>query len=144
MQKLPVVTLLLLFAAPAAVQAQQERFNTQEHHWALVSSQLRASLETGVEAVKTQSLKNAIVFATLYRDKIQMAEHVRILRGVYEKSSSRTNQQLALAALFAVGNGRASYFLSGNVTDVELDAGRLVVASVLNEYYQSRSSIGSL
>ena len=139
MKKFIALAMLVLLGLPTLAQAQQTEY-TDEQKWYLASAQLVASLESPIESVKTQSLKNAIIYATLYRDKIDLSQAVRPLRMVYEKDHRAAHRKLALAALQAIGNSRASDYLARHVTREESDEGRIVMASVLNDFYQSRTS----
>ncbi len=112
----------------------------EEIRWSLVATQIKASLVDGQEDIKTQTLKNAIVFATLYRDKVDLSGSVSAIREVYQHSKMATNQRLALAALQAIGTSRAQDFVTRNTTPEEYDAGRLVVASVLNDFYLAHTA----
>lgn len=139
LRTLPAFLLLLSLAAPALAQSKAEDSPVRDHYWTLVSAQLGASLGAADAAVQPQALKNAIVFATLYRDKIRMQHHVRVLRGVADSSPSQANRQLAIAALQAIGSGRAVEYLARSVSEAEAEAGRKLITSVLSELYESRS-----
>ncbi len=143
MKHLTVIALALMLAIPAAAQSSQEHAGPGDHYWTLISVQLGNSLRAADEAVKTQALKNAVIFATLYRDKISITDHLRELSNIYEHSESYTNRNLALAAMQANGNGFAFDYLSRHVSPDETDQARLLVASVLNEYYQTRLALGT-
>ena len=136
---IPAILLSLSLAVPALAQSGTADSQVREHYWALVSAQLGASLGSAEAAVQPQALKNAIVFATLYRDKIRMQDHVRVLRGVVDSSPSQANRRLAIAALQAIGNSRAMDYLARYVSDAEAEAGRSLITSVLNELHESRS-----
>ena len=139
MKTLAAFTLLLLLAMPTLAQAQNDKAYTDEQKWQLASLQLVESLESSIDDVKTQSLKNAIIYATLYRDKVNLSRAVPALRRVYEKDARSNHRKLALAALQAIGSNRTTYYLARHVTDAESDEGRLVMASVLNDFYLSRT-----
>lgn len=139
LRTIPAILLSLSLAVPALAQSKTTDSPVREHYWTLVSAQLGASLGAAESAVQPQALKNAIVFATLYRDKIRMQDHVRVLRGLADSSPSQANRRLAIAALQAIGNGRAVEYLSRHVSDAEAEAGRSLIASVLNELHESRS-----
>ena len=132
--------LLLLLALPTVVQAQDARTYTEDQKWMLASAQLTASLEASIDDVKTQALKNAIIYATLYRDKVDLSRSVPALRTIYEKDARADHRKLALAALQAIGNTRAADYLARHVSDAESEEGRIVMAAVLNDFYMSRSS----
>lgn len=100
------------------------------------------SLESPIENVRTQALKNAIIFATLYRDKADLGNAVGVIREVYEEDG-QTNHKLALAALQAIGNYQTTTFLARYVTAEESEEGRVVMASVLNDFYLSRTGASS-
>ncbi len=139
MRKLAAFFLILLIATSALAQDRPAKFVEEDVRWALIAEQIRVSLESTHESIKTQTLKNVIVFATLYRDKIDLADQVRLLCNTYEKLDSAKHRRLTLAALQAIGSHRAYDFVLRNATKAEFEEGRLVVASVLNDYYLSRN-----
>ena len=139
MKTLTVFTLLLLLGLPTLAHAQKGNLYTEGQKWQLASLQMVSSLESSIDDVKTQSLKNAIIYATLYRDKVDLSGAVSALRTVYEKDKRANHRKLALAALQAIGNNRAADYLARHVTDAESDEGRLVMVSVLNDFYLSRT-----
>ena len=136
------VVLALLVATPLAAQAQPDEPVTPEQKWMLVSTQLTENLNVPIDGIRTQTLKNTIVFATLYRDKVDMRRSERALRNVFETSPSSLNRKLAVAALQAIGNPYTADYLARNVTSAETEESRFLVASVLNEYYLSRADAG--
>ena len=142
MKQLTILALVAMFIIPAAAQSSHDQAGPGDQHWTLISAQLGESLKSSDEAVKTQALKNAVIFATLYRDKITMQDHFGSLRDVYEDSDNQMNQGLALAAIQVIGGGIALDYLSRNVDVEETEQARLLVASILNEYYQTRLAIG--
>ncbi len=139
MKTFAVFALLLLFGLSTVAQAQEAQTYTDNQKWQLASLQLVESLESPIDDVKTQSLKNAIIYATLYRDKVNLSRAVPALRRVYEKDARSNHRKLALAALQAIGTNRAADYLARYVTDAESDEGRLVMVSVLNDFYLSRT-----
>ena len=142
MNRLRSVALLLLIATPLAAQAQPDEPVTPEQKWTLVSVQLTENLNAPIDDIRTQTLKNTIVFATLYRDKVDMRRSERALRKVFETSPSSLNRKLAVAALQAIGNPYTADYLARNVTNAETEESRFLAASVLNEYYLSRANAG--
>ena len=138
MRTIVALALMLLLGLPTLVQAQKVESYTETEQWRLAEVQLAQSLESPIENVRTQALKNAIIFATLYRDKADLGNAVGVIREVY-KEDGRVNRKLALAALQAIGNNRAITFLARYVTAEESEEGRIVMASVLNDFYLSRT-----
>ena len=80
----------------------------------------------------------SVNFATLYRDKVDLGNAVGAIREVYEEDG-QANRKLALAALQAIGNNRTTTYLARHVTAEESEEGRVVMASVLNDFYLSRT-----
>ncbi len=143
MQMLRTIALALLvgFAMPVIVQAQgtATNYDQSDRQWKLVASQITSNLEMSIDNVRTQTLRNTIIFATLYRDKVDLRRCVTALRSVYENGANATQRKLALAALTAIGSSGASNYLARHVHAAEAEEGRLVVASVLNEFFLSRA-----
>lgn len=139
MKTIAVLTFIVMFGAPALAQAQAVDGYTDAQKWKLATAQLVETLDMKIDDVKTQALKNAIIYATFYRDKVDLSDAVRGLRKVYEKDDHRAHRQLALAALQAIGNSRTTTYLARYVTDEESEEGRVVMASVLNDFYLSRT-----
>ena len=112
-----------------------------EVRWTLAAAQVTASHEDDQDAVKTQTLKSAIVLAP-YRDKVDLSGATRASGSVYEHASGTNHRhlhlqhsrRLALAALQAFGTGHAQDFVASNTTPEQNDEGRLVVVSALNGY----------
>ena len=140
MQKLAALFLTFLLVAPTLAQDRNPVVMDEKIRWTLTAEQIRVSLESTNEAVKTQTLKNVIVLATLYRDKIDMADQLRALRTMYQESGSTDHSNLARAAMLAIGSYRAYDYVARNATAQEVEEGRLLMASVLNEYYLTRSA----
>lgn len=140
MKQLLAFCLLVLFAAPVLAQDSTPILADETVRWNLAVAQLETSLDSEYQAVREQTLKNAIVLATLYRDKVDLADQRSLLHKVYEESKSSKNRKLALALLQAIGGNRAQDFLARNTTQAEFDEGRLTVASVLNDYYNNHQN----
>ncbi len=135
MKQLLAFCLLVLFAAPVLAQDSTPALANETVRWNLAIAQLETSLDSEYQSVREQTLKNAIVLATLYRDKVDLAGQRSLLHKIYEESKSPKNRKLAVALLQAIGGNRAQDFLARNTTQAEFDEGRLTVASVLNDYY---------
>ncbi|MXW84218.1 MAG: hypothetical protein F4246_01405 [Rhodothermaceae bacterium] len=135
MKQLLAFSLLVLFAAPVLAQDSPPALANETVRWNLAIAQLETSLDSEYQSVREQTLKNAIVLATLYRDKVDLAGQRSLLHKIYEESKSPKNRKLAVALLQAIGGNRAQDFLARNTTQAEFDEGRLTVASVLNDYY---------
>lgn len=142
MQMLRIIALALLvgFAMPVVAQAQgsDTELHQSDRQWKLVAAQITSNLEMPIDNVRTQTLRNTIIFATLYRDKVDLRRCFTALRSVYENGANTTQRKLALAALTAIGSSGASNYLARHVHAKEAEEGRLVVASVLNEFFLSR------
>ena len=138
MKSIAVFALLLLLGLPTLARAQDTY--TDDQKWQLASLQVVESLESSIDDVKTQALKNAIIYATLYRDKVDLNRAVPALRTVYEKDARADHRKLALAALQAIGSSRAADYLARHVSEAEAETCRLVMVSVLNDFFQSRPS----
>ena len=139
MKTLFALTLVALVASPAFAQEEQPVI-TEEIRWTLAVVQVKASLESETDAVKAQTLKNAIVMATLYRDKADLSRAVGAIRKVHESSKNASHQRLALAALQVIDTIRARDYVQRNTTPEQFDEGRMIVASVLNDYYLSQTT----
>ena len=129
---------VLLLGFPTLAQAQDAKSYTEAQQWRLAEVQLVQSLESPIENVRAQALRNAIIFATLYRDKVYLGNAVGAIRALYE-DEGWVNRKLALAALQAVGNNRATTYLARHVTAEESEESRFVMASVLSDFYVSRT-----
>ena len=127
-----------LLALPVFAQDVATVLDNDQIRWNLATVQIETSLDSDYQSVREQTLKNAIVLATLYRDKVDLADQGSILRKVYKESKSSSNRKLALALLHAIGGNRANDFLARNATQVESDEIRLLLASVLNDYYTNQ------
>ena len=137
---LTTLTLVLLLAAPAT--AQDVPVITEAEQWTLNRMQLIESLDSPITLVRTQALKNAIVFATLYRDKVNMNGAVEAIETAYKTDPDATNRKLALAALQAIGTRRARMYLAATSPSA-FDAGRALMVDVLSEFYEARSTATS-
>ena len=108
----------------------------------LVSRQIIASLQSPYAQVRSQTLKNVIVYATLDFDQVDMAGITAVLAEVAEEDESKSNRRLAVAALRSIDSWRAKRHLShlDGMGDTEY---RSLVASVLSEYHtiQTTSSL---
>ncbi len=100
----------------------------------LVSRQIIASLQSPHAQVRSQTLKNVIVYATLDFDQIDLGGITALLAGVAEEDASKSNRRLAVAALRSIDSWRAKRHLMhlDGMGDVEY---RSLVASVLSEYH---------
>ena len=134
------LALMVLLGLPALAQAQKIDSYTEAQKWKLARIQLVETLESPVEGIREQSLKNAIIFATLYRDKVDLGGAVSAISEVYENDNRRVNRKLALAALQAIGDYRATDYLAHHVEEAETEEGRALVATVLSEYYVAKAS----
>ncbi|MFQ5568528.1 MAG: hypothetical protein ACE5G0_02570 [Rhodothermales bacterium] len=140
MKTLVALALMMLLGLPIVAHAQDAY--TPIEKWRLSEVQLVKSLQSPVDNVRTQSLKNAIIFATLYRDKLDLGQAVDAIRDVYEDDDEHaSNRKLALAALQAIGGPRASSFVARRATLAETDESRILMVTVLNGYYQAKTDV---
>ncbi len=137
--------LLTLFAAviitfAPAMQAQSVETYPDEVVWQLAAKQVVLSLKSDHTHVRTQTLKNVIVYSTLYRDRVDVRSTLKSVAEVAESDPSVQNRRLALAALQAVGSFRAKQYLA-ELNGIGDDEYRTLVASVLNEYYMKPNAM---
>lgn len=130
--------ILALTTAVPAVQAQSQESAVTDYEsnafWQLASKQVVLSLNSEYDRVRGQTLKNAIVFSTLYRDRVDLGAAVSSIAAVAKKDESSENRKLAMAALQAIGSFRAKQHLA-ELKGIPDDEYRLLVATVINEYY---------
>lgn len=134
MKPLLTVFVALVFTYVPNMQAQKMHTQPGEVVWQLAAKQVVVSLRSDLTHVRSQTLKNVIVFSTLYRDRMDLESTVKAVAEVAENDPSEQNQRLAMAALQAIGSFRARQHLADleGIADNEY---RTLVASVLNEYY---------
>ena len=133
------LALVLLLGLPTLANAQDNGVYTEQQMWRLASAQLVETLDSEIHGVRTQALRNAIIYATLYRDKVDLGDAVGALRKVYEQDEAQGHRKLALAALQAIGGISATSYLARHVSAEEFEEGRIIMASVLNDFYLSRT-----
>lgn len=143
MKTFAALLLVLLLGLPTPAPAQDSKAYTDDEMWSLASEQLVKTLTSPYEGIQAQALKNTIIYATLYRDKVDLGDAVHVLRRIYEKDNDQSHRKLALAAMQAIGNLSATTYIDRNVTEEESKEGRIVLAAVLNDYYQGRSDAAS-
>lgn len=136
MKTLFLFAVVLLVAAPTFAQNRQVVLEDTPIKWILNEEQLETALDSDITGVRMQSLENAIIFATLYRDKMSLSSVVDDIQDIYENDESRTNRKLAMAALQAIGTRKANTYLTRYVSPQETIEARTIVASVLNDYYE--------
>ena len=100
----------------------------------LVSRQIVESLGSPHMQVRSQTLKNVIVYATLDFDRVDLPKLTETLAGVAETDESKSNRRLAVAALRSIDSWRARRHLAhlGGMADAEY---RSLVSGVLSEYH---------
>lgn len=140
MKSVIVFATAVLFALPGLAHAQDSGFYTEGERWVLNELQLVESLQSPIDGVRTQALRNAIIFATLYRDHTSLDGALDALRLVYEADVRPENRKLALAALQSLAHESTRRYLARRVTVEESDEGRALVATVLNDYYSARAA----
>lgn len=139
---------LLLIVALAAVapsaQAQSKQSNGSSYDsdvlWQLASKQVVLSLGSEYGHVRAQTLKNVIVFSTLYRNKVDLGAAVSAIASIAGKDESSERRRLAMAALQAIGSYRAKQHLT-DLNGIPDDEYRLVVATVINEYHEKPNAL---
>ncbi|MCY4170805.1 MAG: hypothetical protein OXE59_08555 [Bacteroidetes bacterium] len=125
----------IILAVPASAQNVASLIHNEEIRWSLTTEQIKSSLDSEYQSVREQTLKNAIVIVTLYRDKIDLTDERGLLRKIYTESKFSDNRKLALALLHTIGGDSVKEFLNENSTATELEEVRVTLASVLNDYY---------
>ena len=133
-----IAMLVLLLGLPIAAHAQDRVSYTPETKWRYIELQLVETLESSVDGIRRQSLKNAVIFAMLYRDQVDLSRAVSAIRTVYEDDERASNRKLALAALQAIGSEWTKDYVVRHVAKAEIEQSRLVMASVLTEYYAEK------
>ena len=130
--------ILALTTLVPAVQAQSQESAGSAYEsdavWQLASKQVVMSLDSEYDRVRGQTLKNVIVFSTLYRDKVDLGPAVGAIAAIARNDESSENRRLAMAALQAIGSFRARQHLA-ELKGISDDEYRLLVATVINEYY---------
>lgn len=126
-----------LLAVPLFAQDVASVLEDDNVRWNLAAAQIEVSLESEYQSVREQTFKNAIVLATLYRHDFDLSNQGSLLRKIYKETESGENQKLALALLHTIGGTRAQDLIDRNPTQVAPDEVRLVLVSVLNDYYNS-------
>lgn len=136
-----LVALVLAAAAPAA-QAQSQERSVYENDvvWQLAAEQVVRSLASEYDHVRGQTLKNVIVFATLYRDKVDVSPAVSAIADMAKNEVSSEHRRLAMAALQAIGSFRAKQHLA-ELKGIADDEYRTLVATVISEYYTKPNAL---
>ena len=129
-----LVVLAAVAGAPVA-QAQPQENGSYESDvfWQLAAKQVVVSLDSDNSHVRSQTLKNAIVFSTLYRDRIDLGIAVDSIAEVAANDEMSENRRLACAALQAIGSFRAKNHLA-RLQGIEDTEYRTLVATVIFEY----------
>ncbi len=101
----------------------------------LMSVQLERSLDSPLAMVRAQTLKNALVFSTIYRDRIDLNSAVAKIAKIAKSDENAQNRRLAVAALRAIGSHKANRHLS-ELVPMQEDEYRSLVAGVISEYFE--------
>ena len=136
MKSLLTLAFVLTFGAVSALQVQaQSRISTHrtETLRTLTSIQMVESLQSPLSMVRNQTLKNAIIFSTLYPERIDIDAAVTSIARVAADDDSDTNRRLAIAALQTIDSYRANQYLAA-LENMREDEYRTVIAGVLSEY----------
>ena len=132
--------LVLGFALTAPLQAQTDRASTDKEvlrH--LVTRQMVGSLQSTNSMVRSQTLKNVIVYSMLDRTPVDLNEAVWAIAEVAQNDGSRSNRRLAVAALRAIDSYQARRYLEDLATMQDTEY-RSLVAGVLSEYHTVRTT----
>ncbi len=129
-----VLALVVALSFSIEAQAQHPYANSGPEWWAKVELQLAHSLQSELPQVREQQLKNIIILATYYRDKLDLESAVVPLISIYKRDKVMQHREMALACLQSIGGVRASEFLASRVSPEESDAGRASIRAVLQEY----------
>ena len=131
---LAFIVLAVVAIVPAAqAQAQESASYEDDVFWQLAAKQVVLSLDSENSHVRSQTLKNAIVFSTLYRDRIDLGVAVDAIAAVAADDEMSENRRLARCALQAIGSFRAKNHLA-RLQGIEDEEYRTLVASVIFEY----------
>ncbi len=144
MKNLFVICFSMLLSVPVFAQNTTSLLEDEKIRWNLAAAQIEASLDSEYESVREQTLKNAIVIVTLYRDKINLANQGSLLKKIYNESESPEHRKLAFALLQTIGGNRAQDYLARHATQSESEEFRMVLASVLNDYFMSRQDSSTI
>ncbi len=127
----------ILLSVPVFAQDATTILEDERIRWNLAAAQIEASLDSEYEFVREQTLKNAIIIVTLYRDKIDLANQESLLNKIYAESESEEHRNLALALLQTIGGERAQDYMNHEATQAEANQVRSVLATVLKDYLES-------
>ncbi|MEX0821286.1 MAG: hypothetical protein WD021_04000 [Rhodothermales bacterium] len=141
MKSLLSITFALLFGLASTAQAQsaqvQQVSDRDDVFRQLVTIQMVESLASPNAMIRNQTLKNAIVFNTLYPERADLYRVVSSIAAVAESDVSESNRRLAVAALRSIDSYRARQYLAEIDGMEDADFHRLV-AGVLTEYREAR------
>ena len=90
------------------------------------------------QGVRVQNIKNAIFFATFYRDRIDLSQAVKSIIAICDDESRWAEHMVALAALQVIGNGEAKQYLARRVTGEQAHEVRRMMLAVLDDYYAAK------
>ncbi len=141
---LTLFTLFILAFVSVVPVAQAQSFESTSYDsdafWQLATTQVVLSLDSEHSHVRSQTLKNAIVFSTLYRDRIDLGAAVNAIAKVARNDDSGENRRLAMAALQAIGSFRAKQHLA-ELNGIPDDEYRMLVATVIHEYHTKPNAL---
>ena len=139
MKTLQSLFVVLILASVPVAQAQQKTNVLEpygEHTFRqLMTIQLERSLDSPLAMVRAQTLKNAVVFTTLYRERVDLTDAIPRIAEIAKNDESYQNRRLALATLRAIGSARANKHLA-RLESMQEDEYRTLVAGVISEYYE--------
>ena len=134
MKTLVVFAFMAVIATPLVAQDTEPKI-TEETRWILTAVQMQNSLEEAHSVSLTQTLKNSIVLSTLYRDKVDLTRSIPTLQKIHANATNPVDRRLALSALQAIGTYRALDYVERHTTEEEFKQGRMLIASVVNDFY---------
>lgn len=132
MKSLLVFSVVVLFGFVAARDGRTQELSPDAFR-NLISTQLVESLESPLPTVRSQTLKNAIVFSTLFRDRVDLRPSVPVIARLAREDAAGSNRRLAVAALRSINTPRARRYLA-ELSDMEDEEYGNLVAGVLSEY----------
>ena len=130
--------LALITGLPTTATAQINYDTMTPERWQAVAQQVVASLESPYKGVRVQNVKNAIYFATFYRDRIDLSEAVKAMITICDDEERKAEHLVTLAALQAIGGVEAQQYLASRAVGEAADEVRRTMLAVLGDYYATR------
>ena len=133
-----LLALALTTGLSTAATAQINYDTMTPERWGAVAQQIVVSLDSPYQGVRVQNMKNAIYFATFYRDQIDLSQAVASMITICEDKKRAREHMVAYAALQAIGNGEAKQYLARRVTGEQAHEVRRMMLAVLDDYYAAK------